>query len=28
VAEHGKQRILDVLDERQKNRFKEIFHTH
>lgn len=28
VAEHGKQRILDVLDERQKNRFNEIFHTH
>jgi hypothetical protein len=28
VAEHGKQRILDVLDQRQKNRFNEIFHTH
>lgn len=28
VAEHGKQRILDVLDEGQKARFKEIFHTH
>lgn len=24
VAEHGKQRILDVLDEGQKARFKEI----
>jgi hypothetical protein len=28
VAEHGKQRILDVLDDGQKARFKEIFHTH
>lgn len=25
VAEHGKQRILSVLDERQKRRFNEIF---
>jgi hypothetical protein len=25
VAEHGKQRILSVLDERQKKRFNEIF---
>ena len=28
VAEHGKQRILDVLDEGQKARFREIFQTH
>jgi hypothetical protein len=28
VAEHGKRRILDVLNEGQKNRFREIFHTH
>ena len=27
VAEHGKQRILDVLDENQKARFRQIFHT-
>ena len=25
VAEHGKQRILDVLNEQQKKRFNEIF---
>lgn len=28
VAEHGKQRILDVLDESQKQHFHQIFHTH
>jgi hypothetical protein len=28
VAAHGKQRILDVLDERQKKRFNQIFRAH
>jgi hypothetical protein len=27
VAEHGKQRILAVLDDQQKARFKQIFHS-
>ena len=28
VAEHGKQRILNVLNDQQKKRFNEIFNRH